>query len=85
MSTSVLAFDKYSPYGVTLGAGSVEAYVDFTKIGDGAIVQSADGKSVEIKLPAPQLGETNLDMEKSYVKSAAFTNQWLKEKSLAGT
>lgn len=25
------------------------------------------------------------DMEKSYVKSAAFTNQWLKEKSLAGT
>ncbi|MFG1838842.1 DUF4230 domain-containing protein [Micromonospora sp. NPDC049175] len=50
-----------------VGAGSVEAYVDFTKIGDGAIVQSADGKSVEIKLPAPQLGETNLDMEKSYV------------------
>ena len=34
---------------------------------EGAIVQSADGKSVEIKLPAPQLGETNLDMEKSYV------------------
>jgi hypothetical protein len=25
------------------------------------------------------------DMEKSYVKSAAFTNQWLKEKNLAGT
>ncbi|WP_433266233.1 DUF4230 domain-containing protein [Micromonospora vinacea] len=50
-----------------VGAGSIEAYVDFTKIGDGAIVQSADGKSVEIKLPAPQLGETNLDMEKSYV------------------
>ncbi|MEV4495843.1 DUF4230 domain-containing protein [Micromonospora arborensis] len=50
-----------------VGAGSVEAYVDFTKIGEGAIVQSADGKSVEIKLPAPQLGETNLDMEKSYV------------------
>ncbi|WP_433128750.1 DUF4230 domain-containing protein [Micromonospora sp. CA-240977] len=50
-----------------VGAGSVEAYVDFTKIAEGAIVQSADGKSVEIKLPAPQLGETNLDMEKSYV------------------
>ncbi|MEV4825351.1 DUF4230 domain-containing protein [Micromonospora sp. NPDC049274] len=50
-----------------VGAGSVEAYVDFTKIGEGAIVQSADGKSVEIKLPAPQLGDTNLDMEKSYV------------------
>ncbi|MEW1585880.1 DUF4230 domain-containing protein [Micromonospora vinacea] len=50
-----------------VGAGSVEAYVDFAKIGEGAVVQSADGKSVEIKLPAPQLGETNLDMEKSYV------------------
>ncbi|RKN48507.1 DUF4230 domain-containing protein [Micromonospora endolithica] len=50
-----------------VGAGSVEAYVDFTKISDGAIVQSADGKSVEIKLPAPQLGKTNLDLEKSYV------------------
>ncbi|MCG5449215.1 MULTISPECIES: DUF4230 domain-containing protein [Micromonospora] len=50
-----------------VGAGSIEAYVDFTKIGEGAVVQSADGKSVEIKLPAPQLGETNLDMEKSYV------------------
>ena len=50
-----------------VGAGSVEAYVDFAKIAEGAVVQSADGKSVEIKLPAPQLGETNLDLEKSYV------------------
>ncbi|MFC4148796.1 DUF4230 domain-containing protein [Micromonospora mangrovi] len=50
-----------------VGAGSVEAYVDFAKIADGAVVESADGKSVEIKLPAPQLGETNLDLEKSYV------------------
>ncbi|MGQ5263381.1 DUF4230 domain-containing protein [Micromonospora sp. ZYX-F-536] len=50
-----------------VGAGSVEAYVDFGKIGEGAVVESADGTSVEIKLPAPQLGETNLDLEKSYV------------------
>ncbi|MFI7577517.1 DUF4230 domain-containing protein [Micromonospora sp. NPDC049497] len=50
-----------------VGAGSVEAYVDFAKISEGAIVESADGKSVEIKLPAPQLGKTNLDLEKSYV------------------
>ncbi|MEV4197781.1 DUF4230 domain-containing protein [Micromonospora globbae] len=50
-----------------VGAGSVEAYVDFARISDGAVVESADGKSVEIKLPAPQLGETNLDLEKSYV------------------
>ena len=34
---------------------------------EGAIIESADGKSVEIKLPAPQLGEANLDMDQSYV------------------
>ncbi|SCG64071.1 DUF4230 domain-containing protein [Micromonospora coxensis] len=50
-----------------VGAGSVEAYVDFSTIAEGAVVESADGKSVEIKLPAPQLGKTNLDLEKSYV------------------
>ncbi|MFI2709185.1 DUF4230 domain-containing protein [Micromonospora sp. NPDC018662] len=50
-----------------VGAGRVEAYVDFSKIADGAVVASDDGKSVEIKLPAPQLGETDLDMDKSYV------------------
>jgi hypothetical protein len=50
-----------------VGAGSVEAYVDFAKISEGAVVESADRKSVEIKLPAPQLGKTNLDLEKSYV------------------
>jgi hypothetical protein len=50
-----------------VGAGSVEAYVDFAKISDGAIVESADRKSVELKLPAPQLGETNLDLANSYV------------------
>ena len=50
-----------------VGAGSVEAYVDFATIGEGAIVESADGTSVEIKLPAPQLGDVDLDMENSYV------------------
>ncbi|MGN9774593.1 DUF4230 domain-containing protein [Micromonospora sp. H33] len=50
-----------------VGAGSVEAYVDFARISEGAIVESADGKSVEITLPAPQLAKTNLDLERSYV------------------
>lgn len=50
-----------------VGAGSVEAYVDFATIGEGAIVESADGTSVEIKLPAPQLGDVDLDMDNSYV------------------
>ncbi|SDZ38411.1 Protein of unknown function [Micromonospora pattaloongensis] len=50
-----------------IGAGSVEAYVDFAKISEGAIEDSADGKSVEIELPGPQLGQANLDLGKSYV------------------
>lgn len=50
-----------------VGAGTVDAYVDFGKIGEGAITESADGKSAEIRLPAPQLGEINLDLERSYV------------------
>ena len=50
-----------------VGVGSVEAYVEFGQLSEGAIVESADGKSVEVKLPAPQLGEVNLDTEGSYV------------------
>ncbi|RKR89865.1 uncharacterized protein DUF4230 [Micromonospora pisi] len=50
-----------------VGAGSVESYVDFARISDGAVIESADRKSVEIRLPAPQLGEPNLDLERSYV------------------
>ncbi|GAB3154973.1 DUF4230 domain-containing protein [Micromonospora sonneratiae] len=50
-----------------VGAGSVVAFVDFSTIAEGAIVESADRKTVEIKLPAPQLGETNLDLKNSYV------------------
>jgi hypothetical protein len=49
-----------------VGAGTVEAYVDFGKISDGQIIRSADGKSVEIKLPPPQLGDVNLDLKRSY-------------------
>jgi hypothetical protein len=50
-----------------VGAGSVDAYVDFSKIGDGAIVESADRTSAEITLPGPQLTEASLDLEHSYV------------------
>jgi hypothetical protein len=50
-----------------VGAGSVDAYVDFGAISEGAIVESEDRRTVEITLPAPQLGETNLDLENSYV------------------
>ena len=50
-----------------VAAGSVEAYVDFAKIDKGAITESADHRTVEIKLPAPQLDKPSLDKDKSYV------------------
>jgi Protein of unknown function (DUF4230) len=50
-----------------VGVGSVEAYVDFSALGAGAITVSSDGKSVDVKLPEPQLGKPSLDTDKSYV------------------
>jgi hypothetical protein len=50
-----------------VAAGSVEVYVDFAQIGQGAIVESADRRSVEITLPAPRLGTPNLNHDRSYV------------------
>lgn len=50
-----------------VGVGSVQAYVDFSTIGEGAIRISPDGTSVEITLPAPQLDKPSLDNERSYV------------------
>jgi hypothetical protein len=50
-----------------VAAGSVEAYVDFSAIGQGAITESPDHKTVEIKLPAPQLNKPHIDNDKSYV------------------
>jgi hypothetical protein len=50
-----------------VAAGVVEAYVDFGAIGQGAITESADHKTVEIKLPAPQLNKPSINHDKSYV------------------
>jgi hypothetical protein len=50
-----------------VAAGSVETYVDFAAIGQGAITESADHRTVTIKLPAPQLNKPSLDHDKSYV------------------
>jgi hypothetical protein len=46
---------------------SVDAYVDFSHIGQGDITDSADHKTATIKLPAPQLDKPNIDHGKSYV------------------
>jgi hypothetical protein len=50
-----------------VGSGSVEAYVDFAALADDAIVINADDDTVKISLPAPQLTQAALDMERSYV------------------
>lgn len=50
-----------------VAAGSVDAYVDFSRIGQGAITESADHRTVTVHLPAPQLDKTNIDHDKSYV------------------
>lgn len=50
-----------------VGAGTVDAYVDFGKLDENAIKVSADGKSVDITLPAPELGKPNIDNQRSYV------------------
>jgi hypothetical protein len=50
--------------------GSVDAYVDFSHIAQGDITDSADHKTVTIKLPAPQLEKPNIDHGKSYIFAA---------------
>lgn len=50
-----------------VAAGTVDAFVDFSNLGQGAIVESADRRSVEVTLPAPQLGKPNLDPENTRV------------------
>ncbi|GIF99570.1 DUF4230 domain-containing protein [Catellatospora citrea] len=50
-----------------VAAGTVEAYVDFSNVSDDKIVVSPDRKSVTITLPAPQVAEPKLDLDRSYV------------------
>jgi hypothetical protein len=48
--------------------GSVDAYVDFSHIGQGDIkVDPNDSKKVTVNLPAPQLEPPNLDEGRSYL------------------
>jgi len=57
----------YNDRTLFVAAGQVDAYVDFSRIGEGAITESADHRTATIKLPAPQLGKPNLNHDKSYV------------------
>ncbi|MET8147306.1 DUF4230 domain-containing protein [Actinoplanes sp. NPDC049668] len=50
-----------------VGSGTVEEYVDFGALADGAVKVDNNDKSVTIELPPPQQGQAALDMERSYV------------------
>jgi Protein of unknown function (DUF4230) len=50
-----------------VGNGSVNAYVDFSKLTSGALTVSADRKTAAVRLPHAQLEPTNLDPKHSYV------------------
>jgi Protein of unknown function (DUF4230) len=50
-----------------VGSGTVEEYVDFGSLTEGAITINSDDNSVKIKLPPPQQSTAALDMKRSYV------------------
>ncbi|MEV4256447.1 DUF4230 domain-containing protein [Spirillospora sp. NPDC049652] len=52
-----------------IGQGSVNAYVDFSKLGSGAITVNSDRTAATVRLPRAQLDTTNLDPKRSYVFS----------------
>jgi hypothetical protein len=58
----------FSKRSLFVAEGTVDAYVDFSKIGDGAIqVDPQNSKVVTITLPAPQLEPANLNLDRTYV------------------
>ncbi len=50
-----------------LATGTVDAHVDFERLGEDAVTLSPDGTSATIVLPAPELGEVRIDPENSRV------------------
>ncbi len=50
-----------------VAAGSVDAVVDFSGLGDDAIIVSDDRRSATITLPAPRLSKPQLDLDRSRV------------------
>jgi hypothetical protein len=52
-----------------VAAGSVNAYVDLGTLKDDGLIVSADGKTVELKVPKPQLDKPNIHHDRSYVFS----------------
>jgi hypothetical protein len=62
--------DFISSYHVLfVGQGSVDAYVDFTSLSEGAIQISGDGAEVTVTLPDPVLSDVHMDVNQSRVYS----------------
>lgn len=57
----------YSDRSLFIADGTVDAYVDFSNIGAGDVVTTADNKTATITLPAPALEPPTIDPSKSYV------------------
>src|SRR6266496_3916291 len=54
---------------LVVAAGSVDAEIDFSRIGKGAIKVSDDRRTAVITLPHPALGKVRIDPDRSYVAS----------------
>ncbi|WP_330277561.1 DUF4230 domain-containing protein [Lentzea sp. NBC_00516] len=52
-----------------VAAGSVNAFVDLGTLKDDGLILSPDGKTVELRVPKPQLDKPNLHHDRSYVFS----------------
>lgn len=50
-----------------VAAGTVDAYVEFGGLAEGALVVDEANNTVEVALPAPELAPPNLDLDRSYV------------------
>jgi hypothetical protein len=50
-----------------VGAGDVDATVDFSRLDEEAVSVSDDRRSATILLPQPELSDARLDLERSYV------------------
>jgi Protein of unknown function (DUF4230) len=57
----------YNDRTLFVAAGTVEVYVDFGRLGQGAISVSDNRQRATVSLPAPALGSPNLDNSRSYV------------------
>lgn len=50
-----------------IAVGTVDAEVDFSRLGGEYVTVSADGKDVEVRLPPAELSETRLDFDRTHV------------------